>query len=493
MAPEPRHVRDGGGWRRLRLFARNALPARSVGDAMGLRLISTRVAVCVLAAISLLGCGDAATVGGNRPPNVVLIVVDDVGLGQVGAYAPGSAPGTPQIDRIARAGAVFTNAYVAAPSCRRSRASILLGRYYQRVPNVDDISRRYSMISQYMKAAGYATAYIGKWHQGFDAANHPQAWGFDSFFGFLGGLHDYWTSKPGLSEFRQRIAEARRPSAIRAAMLHSPILDGHEEVHEFDYLTREFSRRAVAFIDASNDAPFFLHLAYNAIHTPFQGPDADESTGLKLDPVEQLRVVDRMLEELDVGVGRVLDALERNGLSQRTLVLFVSDNGAMPMIGAAGVNGALRGAKGDATEGGIRVPFMLAWPGTVAGGQEIDALATTIDFLPTIIAAAGIDPADRLDWDGVDLMPLVDGRGAPAPDRALYFGDTYFGWHAMRQGRWKLLRRRSEDAWALYDLSVDPGESEDVSSNRPGVVARMSEAWGGWWSEMGASRSLGVE
>ncbi|MBC7354324.1 MAG: sulfatase-like hydrolase/transferase, partial [Thermogutta sp.] len=293
-------------------------------------------------------------------PNILVIVADDLGPGNVRCYDPQAKVPTPNIDRLAAGGLRMTQGYSADPMCWPSRGAILTGRYPQRWGNSPVIPRTEKMMPQYLKAKGYYSMAVGKWHQGFGRENHPMTWGFDEFFGFQGGWHDY---------FRADVGPVRLGKQQGEVVGKNPILRNYDPVQEIKYLTFELSDQAVAFLERNRDRPFLLYLAYNARHVPTQAPE---------DYVARFKDARyAVVAALDDAIGQVLDALDRLDLAQNTLVIFVGDNGG-PEWGTGG----LRGCKGQVYEGGIRIPFLVRWPDRLPAGRTYDQPVMHIDLVP---------------------------------------------------------------------------------------------------------------
>jgi len=401
----------------------------------------------------------------NNKPNIVLLFGDDLGIADIGCYGGKEIP-TPNIDSIARNGVRFTDGYVSCPYCSPTRAGLMTGRYQTRFGHefnpgpAGQASEDFGLpltettMAQRLKNLGYRTAMFGKWHLGYREKLRPHERGFDEFYGFLGGAHSY--------------LDARADS-------NNPILDRDKEVDKVDYATDEFGRRAAAFIDANKDRPFFLYVPFNAVHTPM------EATGKYKDRFASIaddrrRTYAGMLSALDDNVGLVLKALERNRLTGNTLVVFLTDNGG-PTAANTSRNDPLRGFKAQMWEGGIRVPFLMQWPGRIPKGKTFPHPVIALDILPTAVAAAGGKP--EADWklDGVDLLPYVTGRSRNAPHERLFwrFGAQW----AVREGDWKLMSMGDGPA-QLFHLRRDVGESTDLSAAEPARVASMKAAWDGW-------------
>jgi arylsulfatase A-like enzyme len=430
----------------------------------------------------------AATIGAAdapqptpRKPNVLVIVADDLGYGDLGVHGGKDVP-TPNLDALAACGVRCTNGYVSAPYCSPSRAGLLTGRCQTRFghefnPHVGDETKLglpldQRTIADRLRGAGYATGAIGKWHLGFSAAHHPQARGFDDYFGFLVGMHNFLLHKDARARFG-------------SAYSHDMIYRGREVQKLDGYTTDLFTDEALAFMDRHADRPWFLYLSYNAVHTPLE---VLEKYGKRVpasitDP--DRRGYLSLLVGLDDAVGRVVAHLRDKKQDRDTLIFFLSDNGGSgraPFLAYnAGVNTPLRGDKGQTLEGGIRVPFFVAWPGKLPAGKTYDQPVIALDILPTACAVAGAR-ADG-DLDGVDILPCLKGEKTSPPHEALYwrFGPQ----KAIRKGRWKLVdwrdfHARKDSGWQLYDLGKDVGEKNDLAASRPEIVAELRDAWEAW-------------
>ncbi len=415
-----------------------------------------------------------------RPPNVVVILADDLGYADLGVHGGTDVP-TPNIDALARSGVRCTNGYVSNPYCSPTRAGLLTGRYPQRFGHEfnpalvknggsgQGLDPRESTLSARLKEAGYATAIVGKWHLGEEEPFHPLNRGFDEFFGFLTGAHSYYdTDDPN----------------------YGPITRGRERVEIDGYLTDVLAAEARAFIGRNAERPFFLYLPFNAVHTPMHPPErADRPVAKGAGPRRDDYL--KMVAGLDKAVGSVLEALSAAGLDERTMVVFLSDNGG-PSGGKfapnASSNGALRGGKGDTWEGGIRVPFFVRWSGVLPAHTVYEPPVISLDIAATALAAAGvaIDPAWKL--DGVDLVPaFLGGADRPPPHESLFwrFDDQM----AIRKVPWKLVRAdRSRDQPfgdvadrpILVNLADDPGESTDLTAQHPDKARELSADWQSW-------------
>jgi arylsulfatase B len=437
-----------------------------------------------------------------RRPNVIFIVADDLGYGELGSYGGKEIP-TPHLDALAAGGVRFTHGYVTAAFCAASRAALLTGRYQTRfgfefnpigaknaAPGIG-LPVAEKTVADHLRATGYATALVGKWHLGGTAEFHPQRRGFDEFFGFLHEGHTYvphpwegvttwlrrralpdggtgrWTSPDGRLVWTTHMG-GNEPDYDA----DNPLLRSSQPVDERANLTDAFTREANDFITRHRTQPFFLYLAYNAVHSPMQAPDAYLAKFAHLPDLHR-RLFAAMLAHLDDSVGRVLAHLRATGLAESTLVVFLSDNGG-PTKELTSRNAPLRGGKGELWEGGIRVPFIVSWPGQIPPRTDATPVIS-LDATATALALAGIS-APPTPLDGVNLWPLLSGKSTAAPHSALYWrvGER----HAIRQGDWKLLRQRG--AWQLYDLAHDVAEQTDRATAEPARTQALAALWETW-------------
>jgi arylsulfatase A-like enzyme len=449
--------------------------------------------VCLLSAVLASVASSAATAqplgGASRPPNLIVIFADDLGYGDICAY--GCANGrTPHIDALAASGVRFTQGYVTAPVCSPSRAGLMTGRHQQRFGHEFNpggggrdqeqalgtpVTER--LFPQYLKERGYATGMVGKWHLGALPQFLPLARGFDEFFGFSQAAHLYLDpSTPGV-HFIDRGGRSRgQPLRVDP---QNPILRGDQPVEETAYLTEAFTREAVSFIERHRAEPFFLYVAYNAPHTPLQVTDKYYDRFPEIAD-EGHRIYAAMVSALDDGVGEIVAAIERAGLGSNTVVVFSSDNGCATYTEACS-NGKLLGGKLTFFEGGVRVPFLASWPGTIARGQVIDAPVSTLDLLPTALAIAGAAPPADVELDGRSLLPLLRHEpGAAGHDRLVWRNGK--SW-AVREGTWKLVHYDGEPPF-LFDLSKDPTESENVASSTADRVTELERLYRAWETGM---------
>lgn len=441
-------------------------------------------------------------------PNVIFIVADDLGYGELGTYGGREIP-TPNLDGLARSGVRFTNGYVTASFCGPSRAALLTGRYQARfgyesnvigAANADSrngLSLTERTIADHMRSVGYATGLVGKWHQGGTAAFHPLRRGFDEFFGFLHEGHYYvphpWT---GVTTWLRRFAlpdggKGRwvSPDGRIVWTTHmggkepdynadNPILRDSQPVNETENLTAAFTREACDFIRRHQTQPFFLYLAYNAVHSPLQGAERSMAKFRHITDVQR-RIFAAMLSDLDDGVGTVLATLRETGRERDTLVVFLSDNGGATRE-LTSSNAPLRGEKGQVYEGGIRVPFILRWPARLPAGKVVDTPVISMDLTATALAAAQAT-VDSTAQDGIDLMPLLAGADAKASSRAFFWRAGPRA--ALRHGDWKIVReggRPQARSWQLFNLAQDVAEGTDLAAKEPERLADLVAQWEKW-------------
>ncbi|MEX2581072.1 MAG: sulfatase-like hydrolase/transferase [Verrucomicrobiales bacterium] len=412
-----------------------------------------------------------ASVAHAAPPNLLFILADDLGYGDLGCYGAPDID-TPHLDRLASEGVRFTDCYANAPVCSPTRIAFLTGRYQQRY-GMDNalyyqefgrgLPEQGETIADRLRSAGYATGLSGKWHVGYDEARRPLRQGFDHFFGLLGGNHHYF-------EHMDRIGVP-------------DLWLGNEAVSREGYSTDLITEDALAFIDANRDGRFFLYLSHAAPHFPIQGPgDADKLVEPKTKAWQEgdRETYAAMVEAMDAGIGRVLDRLDALGLADRTLVVFTSDNGGASLAR----NAPFRGQKTTLWEGGIRVPCLARWPEVIPAGKTTKQVAITMDWTATFAALAGAEATVGTD-EGIDLIPVLSGergevertlfwRQRPGPKRK-----AVPRVRAVRHGKWKLVEPE-EGAPELFDLEADRAESSDLSDDFSRIAAdlrRRLEAW----------------
>lgn len=454
-----------------------------------------------------------------RPPNIIFILADDLGINDITAYGGGLAEGrvpTPHIDALARSGASFRQAYSGTSSCAPSRAMIMTGRYptrtgFEFTPTPDGMGRAVTMIAnsngrktgdgtipspkaiyhrdvadrlppfalqglpgsevtiaEVLRTAGYHNVHIGKWHTGLGPEFGPNAQGFDEALIMASGLH----------------LRADDPNAVNAKLDFDPIdkflwavfqhAASFNEGPWFEpkgYLADYYTDEAIKVIHANRNRPFFLNLAHWGVHSPLQATRADYEAVGDIQP-HRLRVYAAMVRALDRSVGRILEALKAEGLDQNTLIVFSSDNGAPGYVGLSGVNAPYRGWKLTLFEGGIRVPLMLSWPGRIAPGQDISAPVAHIDLMPTLAAAGKAALPANVAIDGVNLLPIMlDPAHATRPHETLFWQSGPY--RVVRHGDWKLqITTRPKRAW-LFDLAQDPTEQHDLAASNPAKLAQL--------------------
>src|SRR4030095_14831000 len=429
-------------------------------------------------AIALIQPATPACAAEAKRPNILVIVADDLGYGELGVQGNPEIP-TPHIDSLAKNGIRFTNGYVTGPYCSPTRAALLTGRYQQRfghefnsgpvVAAADNFGLPLTekTLGDRLKAAGYATGWFGKSHMGFKPEFHPQKRGFDEFFGFLGAAHSYLENGKG----------------------RNAILDGTAPASDIDHTTEAFARRAVAFIEKHRDEPWLVYLPFNAVHGPL------EATTRYLERFNQIsdpkrRSFAAMLSALDDAVGSVLAKLAELKAEEDTLIFFFSDNGG-PTRQTTSSNGPLRGFKATTWEGGIRVPWIAQWKGHLPAGKVDDRPVVQMYILPTALAAAGVEVQSDWKLDGVNLLPFLTGANSERPHETLYwrFGQQL----AIRKGDWKLVKAPGAGLEAaepraganiegaqLFDLSKDIGEKNNLATSQPEKVKELAATWQEW-------------
>ena len=406
----------------------------------------------------------------SRPPNVLVILADDLGYGDLSCYG---APDirTPNIDALARDGMRFTRFYANSPVCSPTRAALLTGCSPDivGVPGVIRTHHNNSwgylhpsavLLPQLLKTRGYHSCLVGKWHLGLESPNTPTERGFDSFHGFLGDMmDDYFEHRRHGNNYMRK---------------------DREEINPPGHATDLFSNWAVDYLKERRDSSFFLYLAFNAPHAPIQPTTESLSRVTTRDPgmrPERAKIA-ALIEHMDDGIGRVIRALKENGQYENTLIVFTSDNGGE--LRSGGSVGPLRGNKQNVYEGGIRVPAIFVWPGRVQKGSRSDLVAQCSDLLPSICEATG---ARSGTVDGVSILPTLLGRPQDLSKRVLFWvrregGAPYFGqdYYAVRRGPWKLLHNTPFEPLALYNLDEDPQEQHDRIKEQPQIAKELTTA-----------------
>lgn len=416
-------------------------------------------------------------------PNILLILADDLGYGELTVQGYTQDIPTPHIDSIAQNGVRFTSGYVSGPYCSPTRAGLLTGRYQQRFGHEFNsgppqtaaahfgLPLEETTLGDRFKSLGYATGWFGKSHLGFAPEFHPNKRGFDEFYGFLGGAHTYLNAG----------GDGR-----------DPIQHNGVPVERVDYTTEAFAAQAVKFIEANKERPWLAYVPFNAVHGPLEPGKYEERFSGIAD--ERRRKFAGLLSALDDAVGSLLAKVREIGAEENTLIFFLSDNGG-PTRQITSGNGPLRGFKATTWEGGVRVPFLAQWKGRLPAGKVEERPVIQLDILPTALAAAGgeIDPAWKL--DGVNLLPYLTGEKAEAPHEALYW--RFGGQIAIRKGDWKLVKAATSEqpvgqlgfkgdpeGAELYNLANDLGEQTNLAEQEPAKVKELAEAWNAWNSEL---------
>jgi arylsulfatase A-like enzyme len=398
----------------------------------------------------------------RRRPNVLVILADDQGWGDLSVHGNTNLS-TPRIDSLARDGALFDRFFVCSV-CAPTRAEFLTGRYHPRggVRGVTQGAERLNLdettVAQTFRASGYSTGAFGKWHNGSQFPYHPNARGFEEYYGFTSGHWGHY--------FDTEMDHNGTP------------------VRGKGYITDDLTDRAIHFIAGHRRDPFFCYVPYNTPHSPMQVPDRFWQRFASFEPrlratepereeTGMTRAALAMCENIDWNVGRLLDTLDKLGLRDDTIVLYFSDNGP----NSRRWNGGMKGIKGSVDEGGLRAPLLMRWPSHIAPGTKIPQIAGAIDLLPTLAALAGVPLTSAKPLDGRNLMPLLTGPGEAWPDRILYSAQN-------RQVSLRTQRFRLSPAGALYDMPADPGQTRDVAAEHPDDAARLRRAAAAWAAEV---------
>jgi arylsulfatase A-like enzyme len=442
-----------------------------------------RIALSLLVAIAVAAPAAAQPASATRP-NVVLIITDDVGYGDIGSYGAPDIK-TPNIDSLARNGTRLTDFY-AAPNCSPTRAMLISGRYQQRYRIENPLGAATTAgdqglpatgrsLPQLLKNNGYRTGLIGKWHLGYKPEFSPGGHGFDYFFGFKSGLIDYYqhTDQTGQHD----------------------LFENNAPTHVTGYSTDLFTERSVKFIEQNANQPFFLEVAFNAAHWPFQVPDHPSVAAgngrfvqPQEDPTNTRRDYAAILERADQGVGKILATLDRLGLTRNTLVIYTQDNGGEWLSR----NAPLFHRKSTVWEGGIRVPAIFRWPGRIPAGKTSSQVGIIMDLTATILAVTNSPVPPEAKLEGINLLPLLQ-EGASRADRTLFWRITGQArrQRAVRQGDWKLLLDGGVPL--LYNLANDVGERNDLASQRTDIVRKLFPLITQWEQDVDAeAKALGA-
>ena len=431
-------------------------------------------AVLTLLSTYMLSMGNGMAA---RKPNMVVLFADDSGYADFGFQEHARSDFknlTPHIDSIAKAGARFTNAYVTAAVCSPSRAGMMTGRYQERFGHETNLPPgtqsglplEETFGVKRLREIGYKTGLIGKWHLGYPEAYHPNRRGYDEFFGLLQGSRSYYPLK--------KITKDR------------VIQNNGTPTEEYGYVTDRLGQAACEFIEANKDHPFYLFVSFTAPHGPLE-PRKSSYDAQRIGHIEHdaRRNYAGLVVAMDDNVGSILATIENFGLNDDTIVVFTNDNGG-PGGKDSTSNYPLRGHKGSLYEGGIRVPWAMAWPGVIEPGTVINSPVITMDLLPTLFQAAGESIEESWRLDGQSLMPLFGASKGTFENRTLYWRcHGIEGPIALRQGKWKLLDRKTPDGSPeLYDLSTDVGEKNNLSARHPKILAHLRAHLDDWESEL---------
>lgn len=410
--------------------------------------------------------------GNPEKPNFILIVADDLGYADLGIHGSKQIP-TPYIDRLAREGIVFSNGYVSSPVCSPSRAGLLTGKnqvsfgfdnnLFPAQPGFDPeyvgLPLTEITLANKLKSLGYVTGLMGKWHLGEKAQFHPLKRGFDEFWGFLGGAHDYFISSPG------------------GEGMQCPIECTYKTPEPITYISDDIGNECVDYIRRHKNEPFFLFASFNAPHSPMQARDADLKLFQGIED-DLRRTYCAMVYRLDQNVGKILEALQVEGLESNTFVVFISDNGGPAnAISNGSVNAPLRGQKTTLLEGGIRVPFIFKWPAQLTAGKKIGDLVLSLDICPTFVQAAGGTSSEKDNYRGINIIPFLTGQTDEIPHESMEWSYTVSA--AIREGDWKLISL-PDRLPMLYHISDDMSEQYDLSLQNLDRTKAMLKKLGEW-------------
>jgi arylsulfatase A-like enzyme len=411
----------------------------------------------------------------NGQPNVIFILADDLGWGDLSVYGQTDFR-TPNLDRLAAQGVRLTQAYSNSAVCSATRFGLITGRYQYRlrggleepIAGASDtigLPPEHPTLPSLLKKAGYNTALIGKWHLGSLPNFGPLKSGYDSFYGNYGGAIDYFTHKPGVG-----------PNVKK------DLYEGEVAVHEVGYYTDLLGDRAAAYVKQQDKSrPFFLSLHYTAPHWPWEGPK-DEEVSKQIDNIfhydgGNLATYGKMVVALDASIGRVLQALEKQGLAENTIVVFTSDNGGERFS----KTWPFSGQKTELLEGGIRVPGIVRWPARLKAGQVSKQVVISMDWLPTLLAAAGTQPDAAYPSDGQNLLPVLLGEQAVA-ERTLFWRYKANAQRAVRSGEWKYLKINGNEY--LFNVEQDQRERANLAGKHPDKLVDLKQQWETWDASM---------
>ena len=467
------------------------------------------------------GPAEPDTSGAERPPNIILIVADDLGINDISTFGGGVAGGlvpTPNIDKLAARGMIFNQAYAGTGTCAPSRAMLMTGRYptrtgFEFTPTPAGMGRIVSMfgndthtglppiiwnktadeaavpfedqglpgsevtVAELLKQAGYHTVHIGKWHLGRSEESRPTSQGFDESLLMASGLY--------LPENDPDAVNAKLDfdpidKFLWARMQYAASFNNSEWFEPGGYLTNYWTDEAKKVIEANKNRPFFLFLAHWGVHSPLQATREDYEAVGDIQP-ERLRVYAAMVRALDRSVGEVMDKLEEEGIADNTVIVFTSDNGGAGYIGLPKVNAPYRGWKITLFEGGIRVPMFISWPGHIAPDSHLEVPVAHVDLMPTLAAIAGAALPAGVEIDGQNLLPAATGTGElERPDGAIFWSSGYY--RVVRAGDWKLqVNGRQQRSW-LFNLADDPTEQNNLAESRPDKLAELQALIDAHWA-----------
>lgn len=431
----------------------------------------SRVPICIFFGFFVFAKISGQSRNSGEKPNFILIVADDLGYGDLG-FTGSSQIKTPHIDELARRGTIFTQGYVSSPVCSPSRAGFITGINQVEFGHDNNLPRNaepgfdsqylglplsQKTIADHLKPLGYVSGLIGKWHLGYEAQFHPLNRGFDEFWGYTGGGHDYFTAN------------------VAGKGYLSPIESNYRTPQSLTYLTDDKGSECVDFIKRHRQSPFFLFASFNAPHTPMQAKEEDLKLYAHIKDKKR-RTYAAMVHRLDVNVGRIVETVKKEGLENNTIIVFISDNGG-PTDTNASLNAPYRGQKGIVLEGGVHVPFIIKGGEIIPSGQTLKQMVTSLDLVPTFLALASGNDAGQKLFTGVNLMPYMTNKVKSVARQELYWRFTIST--AIRQGDWKLIRV-PDRLPMLYHLPTDISEEKDVSLENLAKTKELLRKLGAW-------------
>jgi arylsulfatase A-like enzyme len=430
-------------------------------------LLQKRVAKWILIVLPIAVCSITAQA---QKPNIIYIMTDDMGYGDLSGYGRKDYS-TPNLDKLASEGIKFVNAYSAAPVCTPTRTAFMTGRYPARTPvglmeplvaakprdSAFGLTTNYPSVATLVRNAGYETALIGKWHLGFTAATSPNSNGFDYFFGIHSGAADYVSHK---SEGTSRTND---------------LYENDKLISRNGYLTEMIAAKAIEFLKKKHSKPFFLEVAFTAPHWPWQGPgDAPYPDTANYTRGGSPAIYAQMMKSLDAAIGDIVKALSKAKV-KNTIVIFTNDNGGEKYSD----NGGLSGMKMMVSEGGIRVPAFVRWPGNIVGGSLTNQVAVTMDWTATILSAAGAKASKDFPLDGIDLMPVMTGKASTMPRTIYWRTFQRMKGKAVRDGDWKYIQNDKGEEF-LFNLATDNGEKINLKDTNKDIFDRLKQQVADW-------------